>query len=166
LIEYSLYVPYGAAGLHLITSNIIAVIYGKDCSSSKAGSVPGITTAAISALAFLWISGCNTIARMNVARLTAVCNDGNVRGYWCGHLHQTHGFSPTCQAFPSQKNRTNGGKRSISPAYIIPAVSLMMLSRSAYSDPGGKLSNSGKVSDMNEGNCFPIAFELDEKTVT
>ena len=76
--------------------------------------------------------------------------------------NHTHGFSTTCQAFLSQKRSTDGGKRCISPKYIVPAVSLMMHSRSAYSGPGGKLSNSSKLSETNEGNCSPIALQLDK----
>jgi hypothetical protein len=53
----------------------MAVIYGKDGSSSKAGSIPGVTIAEISVLAFLWISGCNNIARMNVVSVTEVWDD-------------------------------------------------------------------------------------------
>jgi hypothetical protein len=50
--EHSPCIPDGVTGLHLKTSNTIADIYGKDGSSSKAGKVPGVMTAAISALAF------------------------------------------------------------------------------------------------------------------
>jgi hypothetical protein len=77
---------------------------------------------------------------------------------------RTHGFSSTCQAF-RVKRSTDGMNRRILPRYITAAVSLMMLSNSAYSGPGDKLSNSCKLSDTNEGSCSPVALRLGEEAV-
>ena len=92
-------------------------------------------------------------------------NDGKSERTDAENTNQTHGFSTTCQAFLSQKRNTDDGNQCISPRYIIPAVSLMTLSSFVYSGPGGKLSNSSKLSETNEGNCSPIALQLDKKTV-
>jgi hypothetical protein len=158
------YIPNGVAGLHLRTSKTIAVIYGKDGSSPKAGSIPGATTAAIWVLAFFWISGCNTIARMNVVRLIEDCDNGKIREWWRRELFSNAQFQSRLPSIFESKRSTDGGKRSVSPKYITAAVSLITLSRSAYSFPRGKPSNSGKLSDTNEGNCSPTALQLDAKT--
>ena len=64
--------PKGPITCQRSVSFITAFIYGIEGRSSKSGRRLGPTTASISAWAFFWTSGYNTIARKNTCTVEAI----------------------------------------------------------------------------------------------